>query len=129
VRGVARDLAGVLAARDAKRLTTEARKNKRQGRLYLDVMRNAYAQTAVPPYAVRARPGAPVATPLDWSEVEDRTLAPSRFTITTIGRRIDRDPDPWKGMARRGRSLAKARARLSELVDNTAPRSRGHAAR
>jgi bifunctional non-homologous end joining protein LigD len=113
VRAFARDVADVLAARDPKRLTTEARKNKRRGRLYLDVMRNAYAQTAVPPYAVRARPGAPVATPLDWSEVEDRTLAPSRFTIVTIGKRLERDGDPWEGLRGRGRSLATARAELA----------------
>jgi bifunctional non-homologous end joining protein LigD len=113
VRAFARDVADVLAARDPKRLTTEARKNKRRGRLYLDVMRNAYAQTAVPPYAVRARPGAPVATPLDWSEVEDRTLAPSRFTNVTILKRLERDGDPWEGLRRRGRSLAKARAELA----------------
>jgi bifunctional non-homologous end joining protein LigD len=113
VRAFARDVADVLAARDPKRLTTEARKNKRRGRLYLDVMRNAYAQTAVPPYAVRARPGAPVATPLDWSEVEDRKLAPSRFTIVTIVKRLERDGDPWKGLRRHGRSLAKARAELA----------------
>jgi bifunctional non-homologous end joining protein LigD len=65
VRGFARDAAEELARRHPDRLTTEQRKDKRKGRLYLDVMRNAYAQTAVPPYAVRARPGATVAAPLD----------------------------------------------------------------
>jgi bifunctional non-homologous end joining protein LigD len=65
VRGFARDAAEELARRHPDRLTTEQRKDKRKGRLYLDAMRNAYAQTAVPPYAVRARPGATVATPLD----------------------------------------------------------------
>ncbi len=41
----------------------------------LDIMRNAYAQTAVAPYSVRGRPGAPVATPLRWEELEDRDLS------------------------------------------------------
>jgi bifunctional non-homologous end joining protein LigD len=117
VRAFARDVADVLATRDPKRLTTEARKAKRRGRLYLDVMRNAYAQTAVPPYAVRAAAGAPVATPLDWAEVEDRKLRPSRFTIATVGNRIDHDPDPWERIARRGRSLMRARARLEAVID------------
>ena len=58
VRSFARDVAEFLAARHKDRLTTEARKNKRRGRLFLDYMRNAYAQTAVPPYAVRASRGA-----------------------------------------------------------------------
>jgi bifunctional non-homologous end joining protein LigD len=65
-RAVARELAALLAEREPKRFTIEQRKEKRRGRLYLDTARNAYAQTAVAPYAVRALAGAPVACPLDW---------------------------------------------------------------
>ena len=64
----------VVAADDPAHRTVEARKAKRGDRLYLDVMRNAYAQTAVAPYAVRARRGAPVATPLEWDELGRRGL-------------------------------------------------------
>jgi bifunctional non-homologous end joining protein LigD len=71
VRGFARDVAEELARRHPDRLTTEQRKQQRKGRLYLDAMRNAYAQTAVPPYAVRARPGATVATL--WTGARSRT--------------------------------------------------------
>jgi bifunctional non-homologous end joining protein LigD len=115
VRRFARDAAEVLAARHPDRLTVEQRKDKRHGRLYLDSMRNAYAQTAAPPYVLRARPGAPVATPLAWGEVEDASLHPDRFTIRTIFDRLDGDDDPWRG-ARRGRSLSRARARLDALL-------------
>jgi bifunctional non-homologous end joining protein LigD len=104
VREFSRALAGVLAARD-ERLTTEVRKDKRRGRVFVDVGRNAYGQTAVPPYAVRARPGAPVATPLDWEEVRDRRLSPRRYTLRNLGRRLSRDGDPWKGMGQRARSF------------------------
>jgi bifunctional non-homologous end joining protein LigD len=117
VRGFAREVAEVLASRDPDRLTTEQRKDKRKGRLYLDAMRNAYAQTAVPPYAVRARPGATVAAPLDWSEVEDRSLRPSRFTIGSILDRLERTEDPWKDLRRRRRSLSQAHKRLNALID------------
>jgi bifunctional non-homologous end joining protein LigD len=103
-----------LARRQPDRLTTEQRKDKRKGRLYLDAMRNAYAQTAVPPYAARARPGATVATPLDWSEVEDRSLRPSSFTIASA---LERTGDPWKDLPRRRRSLGPARRRLNALVE------------
>ena len=71
-RQFARDLAEVVAADDAAHRTLEVRKDKRGGRVYLDVMRNAYGQTSVAPYSVRARPGAPVATPLggtNWVSV------------------------------------------------------------
>jgi bifunctional non-homologous end joining protein LigD len=116
VRGFARDLAEVLAGRHPDRLTTEQRINQREGRLYLDAGRNAYAQTAVSPYAVRAKPGATVATPLDWDEVEDASLRPSRFTWRTIFERLEAGHDPWKALRRRGRSLTRARARLDALT-------------
>jgi bifunctional non-homologous end joining protein LigD len=115
VRRFARQVAAVLAGRQPDRLTTEQRKQQRKGRLYLDVMRNAYAQTAVPPYAVRARPGATVATPLDWSEVEDRSLRPSAFTVGSVPARLEA-ADPWKDLRRRGRSLSRARRRLDALA-------------
>jgi bifunctional non-homologous end joining protein LigD len=117
VRGFARDVADLLARRQPHRLTTEQRKDRRKGRLYLDAMRNSYAQTAVPPFAVRARPGATVATPLAWEQVEDRSLAPSRFTIATVLEHVERDGDPWKDLPRRRRSLGPARRRLDALVE------------
>jgi bifunctional non-homologous end joining protein LigD len=103
VRAVARGLADALARREPAKLTTAARKKDRGGRVYLDVLRNAYAQTAVPPYAVRARPGAPVAVPLGWDELD--SAKPDGWTIRTVPDRLDRAPDPWRGFARRARSL------------------------
>jgi bifunctional non-homologous end joining protein LigD len=116
VREFANGVAQVLVVREPKRYTTEQRKAKRQGRLYLDIMRNAYGQTAVPPYAVRARPGAPVAAPLDWSELDDRRMRGDRFTVRTMPRRLEQDGDPWSTRSRRGRSLTRPRHRLDELL-------------
>jgi bifunctional non-homologous end joining protein LigD len=113
VRAFADALAGVLAADDPRRLTTEFRKEKRGDRLFLDMGRNAYAQHAVAPYAVRPRDGAPVATPLDWSEVEDRRLKPERFTIKAVGARVERGDDPWGTL--RPRSLTKPIAKLRRM--------------
>lgn len=112
VRAFARDAAELLAARKPDDYTTEQRKEKRKGRLYLDMMRNAYAQHAVAPYSLRPLPGAPVAAPLDWSEVEDSSLTPRAVTIHTIFRRLGQKDDPWKDLARHRRSLAKAREKL-----------------
>jgi bifunctional non-homologous end joining protein LigD len=67
------------------------RKNKRGDRLFLDIMRDAYAQTVVAPFSVRARPGAHVATPLHWEEVED----------------------PWSGLGRHRHGLGPLRERLA----------------
>ena len=104
VKAFARMLGRVLASRDP-RFTEEVRKKERRGRIYVDVGRNAYGQTAVPPYAVRARPGAPVATPLSWDEVADRRIGPRTFTLRTLSRRLEDVGDPWRGIARRARSL------------------------
>jgi bifunctional non-homologous end joining protein LigD len=114
-RQFARDVAEVVVADDAAHRTVEARKEKRDGRVYLDVMRNAYAQTAVAPYAVRPRPGAPVATPLEWDELDARNLRADRFTIRDIPKRLAGQRDPWADMSRRARSLTGPTKRLAKL--------------
>lgn len=113
VRAFARRASDLLAERYPERLTTEQRKAERRGRIYLDIQRNAYAQTAVAPYAVRALPGAPVATPIAREELDDPGLGARRWTMATIGERLHGD-DPWAGMPRRGRALRTAENRLAE---------------
>ncbi|MGA8282382.1 MAG: non-homologous end-joining DNA ligase, partial [Desulfobacterales bacterium] len=81
VRDFARDLATYLVDRHADRYTIEPRKEKRERRLYLDYLRNGYGQTAVGPYAIRAKAGAPIATPLDWEELSDGRLRSNRYTL------------------------------------------------
>lgn len=115
VRDFARGAAEVLARRYPRELTTEQRKDQRGGRLYLDVMRNAYAQTVTVPLGVRARPGAPVATPLDWAEVDERTLSPRQFTLRTVPGRLEEAGDPWAGLNRHRRTLSAPRRRLAGL--------------
>lgn len=116
LREFAREVANVLAAREPERFTTEVRKDQRRGRLYLDISRNAYAQLAVAPYTVRARAGAPVATPLDWSELDDEALTPDRFTVRTVPERIAKGGDPWRAVPPPVASLAGARRRIRELA-------------
>lgn len=115
VREFAAGLAAVLAGRHPDVLTTEQRKDSRGNRIYLDIMRNSYAQMVVAPYAVRARPGANVATPLHWDEVEDKNLEPGAFSLRTVRDRLAGTEDPWAGMARRRYGLARLRQRLDRL--------------
>jgi bifunctional non-homologous end joining protein LigD len=119
VRRFARDLAEVVVADDPKRRTVEARKNKRGSRVYIDVMRNAYAQTAVAPYSVRARGGAPVATPLEWDELGSRGMRPDRFTVHDIPKRLAQQGDPWAAIGRHARSLTGPARRLAKLHAGT----------
>jgi bifunctional non-homologous end joining protein LigD len=122
VRRFAEDVASLLAAGAPNRLTLEQRKAKRSGRLFLDYMRNGYGATVVAPYSVRARPGAPVAVPLDWAEVDDASLRPDGFGLVGAAERA-RSGDPWAGWRRRARSLGRARRRLDARLHETAPAS------
>lgn len=112
VRAFARDAAELLAARHPDSLTAEPRKAARRGRLYLDVQRNAYGQTSVAPYAVRALPGAPVAAPLTWDDVDAPETTARRWTLA------DADAlaaaNPWRD-APRPRALGPARRQLDAL--------------
>lgn len=114
-RQFARDVAEVVVADDDAHRTAEARKDKRGDRVYLDIMRNAYAQTAVAPYSVRVRPTAPVATPLEWDELDTRGLRADQFTIRDLPKRLADEGDPWAHMYRHARSLTGPRERLAKL--------------
>ncbi len=96
VRIEAGEIADELVQTDSERFTTEQSKEKRGSRVFLDVARNAYGQTAVVPYAVRARPGAPVATPLEWHELDRKDLSPRSYTLKNIFQRLSRVEEPWK---------------------------------
>lgn len=109
VRGFTHALCERVAAEDPELMTTEQRKAKRGKRVFLDDLRNAYGQTAVAPYAVRARPGAPLATPIRWEEL-DGHLDPRRYHIGNIFRRLARIEDPW-------RDIAKHASRLPDTAD------------
>jgi bifunctional non-homologous end joining protein LigD len=100
VRARAGEIGEELAARRPDELTTAWRKEKRGGRVLVDTARNTYAQTVVAPYAVRALPGAPVATPLAWEELEDPDLHPRRWTLRDVPDRLSSRGDPWAGIAR-----------------------------
>jgi bifunctional non-homologous end joining protein LigD len=110
VREFAADVADTLAHAHPDALTTEVRKKDRGDRLYLDVQRNAYAQTAVAPFAVRAEPGAPVAVPISWRQLDDPRLDAQRWTIADAAEQGR--ADPWAGLMNHGRSLGPARRLL-----------------
>ena len=118
VRAFARALARWIQSRDPDRLTVEHRKDKRAGRIFIDVLRNGYAQTAVAPYAVRARDRAPIATPLELAELSRSDMDPQRYTMKNIFRRISRRGDAWHGMARSARALTKASRELERRMQS-----------
>lgn len=114
VRDLAADLADYLATQYPDLLTTAQRKQHRGDRIFLDVSRNAYGQTFICPYSLRARPGAPVATPLDWSELGRST--PNGYGPRKIRRRLERKSDPWTNIEEQTASAAAARGKLDTLM-------------
>ena len=107
VRAFADAIGDLMVEQDPRRLTRVWSKAERGDRIYVDTGRNAYAQHAVAPYAVRAKPGAPVATPLRWEELSERSLRPSSWTLRTIGERLAGEGDPWSGIAKHSKPLPK----------------------
>jgi bifunctional non-homologous end joining protein LigD len=114
VRAFARDVAEIVVSREPERYTLEQYKTKRRGRVFVDVNRNAYAQTAVATYAVRPRKGAPVSIPLQWTELRKKNFRPDGVTMQTVFERLERIEDPWKDFWRHAASLENARRNLQK---------------
>lgn len=95
VREFSEALARALAAEMPDRFTANMSKAKRVGRIYIDYLRNGQGATAIAAYSTRARPGAPVSAPLEWSELS-ADLAPNAFTIANTPQRLAKlKRDPW----------------------------------
>ncbi|HTQ82662.1 MAG TPA: DNA ligase D, partial [Pseudolabrys sp.] len=100
-------LAAVMAADAPERYTATATKSKRNKRIFIDYLRNSREATAVAPYSTRARPGAPVATPVDWSELGVLKSA-DQYTVLNLPARLSRlRKDPWAGIGRIKQPLPK----------------------
>jgi len=95
VHRLAHRLAEELVAASPKTRTLEFAKKDRGDRVFIDVNRNAYAQTYAAAYAVRARPGAPVSLPVDWSALRDRGLRPDGFRLNNVLELLASRADPW----------------------------------
>jgi DNA ligase D len=100
--------AAVAAARELERrrpdvITAAWWKEERGERIFVDFNQNAPHKTVFGAWAVRARPGAQVSTPLRWEEVFE--LHPDELTVATVPDRLARLDDPWAGMDDRPQSL------------------------
>jgi len=74
-------------------------KAKRTGKIFIDYFRNDYTATAIADYAVRARPGAPVALPIDWKELKNLESA-SQFTMKDVLTRLKRTKKALPALSR-----------------------------
>lgn len=104
VRRFAKGVAEAMAADDPDRYVASVSKARRKGRILIDWLRNGRGATAVAPYSARARPGAAVSTPLDWSELGGG-LGPDYFTVMNVATRLAAGDDPWRDFRAAARPL------------------------
>jgi bifunctional non-homologous end joining protein LigD len=96
-KAFAKRFSEAMAADAPGRYLTRISKAERAGRIFIDYLRNDPTSTAVGPYSTRSRPGAPVAMPLFWEEL-DRPLDPGAFTVKSAPERVRAAKDPWAGL-------------------------------
>jgi bifunctional non-homologous end joining protein LigD len=109
-KAFAQGLCRKMADEDPDRYVLNMSKAQRNGRIFLDYLRNDRMSTAVAPLSPRARPGAPVSFPLTWSQVK-KGLDPKRFTIRTAPALLA-DTSAWRDYVESERSLREAIDRL-----------------
>lgn len=98
-------LAAIVHDRLPEISTLERSLADRKDRVYIDCYQNLLGQTIAAPYSVRALPGAPVSTPLKWSEVK-KGLRPSNFTIKNIPARLRKMGDLYAPVLGKGIDLS-----------------------
>ena len=107
VKSFSKAFADVMAEDDPKRYVATLSKAKRNGRVFVDYLRNGRGATAIASYSTRARPHAPVAVPLDWMEI-GKTFPV--FDINQTMRRLkNQKSDPWRDMEKVRQTLPKLR--------------------
>ena len=115
VRAFAKNIAQYLSKKHPKDFTVEMRKDQRKGRLFLDYLRNSYAQTAVCPFSVRAFENAPVAVPISWIELQNGILSAQAYTIDTFLNERKHRSDPWEDFDNKPHCLGDAKSKLEKL--------------
>ena len=117
VSGFAHRVGAMLVTLAPDHLTQEFSKVDRGTRILVDTGRNGYSATWAAPYAVRAKPGAPVSAPCTWEEVERGAVGPQTFTLPTMAARLAEAGDLWSDLRKRGRSLRRAIEKLRRMTD------------
>jgi bifunctional non-homologous end joining protein LigD len=108
IKAFSRWVAERLSAQSPDWFTANQQKRARQGRIYIDYLRNSRGATAVGAYSPRLRPGAPVSTPLSWEELEEGAQ-PASFTVATVPARLaGLKSDPWVAIGTVRQSLGAA---------------------
>ena len=92
-----------------ERYVAKVAKSIRRERIFVDYLRNSLDQTSIAAYSTRARPGAPVSTPIAWEEL-GRTIGGDQYTVRNLKKRLGRlKRDPWSDISRVQQTLPDSR--------------------
>jgi bifunctional non-homologous end joining protein LigD len=106
VKKFTRTFVNEMVREEPRRYVASMSKVKRAGKIFIDYLRNDAEATAIAAYSPRARPGAPVALPIEWSELEPKAAQAPRFGVLEVPRLVRaRKRDPWAGFDAARRSL------------------------
>ncbi len=86
-RKEAKELAEKMVEKHPDLLTIATRKDNREGKIFVDYLRNSYAQTSVCPYSLRPTKTCGIATPLEWNELS-KIKSPDHYRLSNIFRRL-----------------------------------------
>jgi bifunctional non-homologous end joining protein LigD len=111
VREFTQAVAQRMVAEDPGGFTAKMSKSRRKGRIFVDYLRNARNATAIADYSTRARPGATVAVPIGWDEVNPRAKNPPIHSVRNVPDRLASSLDPWPGFDELRQSITAAARR------------------
>ncbi len=111
VKSFTQSLAETMAGDSPDRYVATMSKRARAGKIFIDYLRNGRGATAVAPYSTRARSGAPVSTPLAWSELS-ASMRPDHFTVSNLPTRLAHlKSDPWADLPELDQGLPQRKGR------------------
>ena len=113
-KGFAHDVCEIMARDNPELFLINMKKSLRNGRIFLDYLRNDRMATAVAPLSPRARPGATVSMPLTWAQVRS-DLDPKRYTIRTVPRLLAK-ANAWKDYCQAQRPLEEAIKMVARIM-------------
>lgn len=115
VRAFAKSIAQVIVKKNPDLYTLEANLAKRNGRIFIDILRNGFGATSITPYAVRDKIGAPVATPISWQEAQDAQLNSQRYNLNNIFTYLEHHHNPWADFEKLAVTLTEPIKKLKKL--------------
>ena len=113
VRAFAKNIGTILVNKYPSKYTLETRKDKRKNKVFIDYLRNAFAQTAIAPYSVRALEKAPIATPINFKEL-NKNLNSQKFNLQNI---FSRKQNPFASLNSKNVSLKTAMKKVQKSLN------------